>query len=346
MSSTLTTLLIGSLVLILGGGFFLLYKKLAELAKPKEDEGQKVLTDWLKAMQVSLDRTRETLDKQLETSSKNLVEHLQTSNKAINERLDKAAQVIGGVQKELGGLAQTTGYIKDVYDVLQAPKLRGNIGEQILNDLLKQSFPQNKFRLQFQFKSGDRVDALIETAEGMIPIDSKFPMENFKRYFTASREERERLGKECVRDVKKHIDDIAKKYILPAENTVDFAVMYIPSESVAYEINNSFSEIMEHAHQRRIMVVSPNQFFTFLRVVMIGFEKQQVGEQAKEILAALRAIKGEAGKFAEDFEVLQRHIINAKNKSDEASVGFAKLASKIDNAQKLSPGEQTPALPE
>jgi DNA recombination protein RmuC len=341
MNNTLIFLLFGAL-LVVGGGFYLLYRKLSELAKPSEDEGQKVLVDWLGKMQESLDRTRSTIDKQLDSSSKTLVSHLQSSNKAVNERLDKAAQVIAGVQKELGGLAETTGYIKDVYKVLQAPKLRGNIGEQILNDLLKQSIPHNKFSLQHTFRSGERVDALIETAEGKIPIDSKFPMESFKRYLSAKGEQKEREGKQFVRDVKKHINDIAKKYILPDEGTVDFAVMYIPSEPVAYEINTSFPEIMEYAHQRRITLVSPNQFFSFLRVIMIGFEKQQVGEKAKQILQALRSIKKESQKFEEDFDILQKHVSNAKTKADEAQTGFARLSSKIDNAQRISPPKEEP----
>ncbi len=320
-----------------GGGIFLLYKKISDLSKPKEDASQKLLADWLKGMQESLDRTRVTLDKQLENSQKSLVEHLQSSNKSVNERLDKASEVIAGVQKELGGLAQTTGYIKDVYNVLQAPKLRGNIGEQILNDLLKQSIPQNKFSLQYTFRSGERVDAMVTTAEGSIPIDSKFPMESFKRYLALSGEEREKEGRQFVKDVKKHIDDIAKKYILPEEGTVDFAVMYIPSEPVAYEINSSFPQIMEYAHLRRVTLVSPNQFFSFLRVIMIGFERQRVGEQAKEILKALNSIKKEAEKFAGDFDIMQKHLGNAKSKADEAQVGFVRLSQRIDTAQTISP---------
>ncbi|MFH1896073.1 MAG: DNA recombination protein RmuC [bacterium] len=320
-------------LLSLAGGLILLYKKLQEVLKPSDDQNQKVLTEWLSNMQSSLDRTRETLDKQLSSSQKNLVEHLQQSNKSVNERLDKAASVIAGVQKELGGLAETTGYIKDVYQVLQAPKLRGNIGEQILNDLLKETIPHGRFSLQYQFSSGERVDALIETGEGKIPIDAKFPMESFRRYINTSGKEKGVAGKQFENDCRKHIRDIANKYILPAEGTVDFAIMYIPSEPVAYEINNTFPELLEYAYQKRVTAVSPNQFFSFLRVIMIGFEKQQVGEKAKLILQSLQAIKKEAEKFEDDFTILQKHITNAKAKSDEAAQGFGRLSSKIAGAQ-------------
>jgi len=326
-------------LLSLVGGIILLYKKLKELLEPKEDQNQQVLVDWLKQMQRSLDKTRETMDKQLSTSQKNLVDHLQKSNQSVNKRLDKAAEVIAGVQKELGGLSETTGYIKDVYRVLQAPKLRGNIGEQILNDLLKENIPAGRFSLQHQFGSGERVDALIETSEGSIPIDSKFPMESFRRYLSSQGKEKEKEGKQFENDVKKHIRDIAKKYILPAEGTIDFAIMYVPSEPVAYEINTSFPQILEYAHQKRVTVVSPNQFFSFLRVIMIGFEKQRVGEQARQILQSLRAIRKEAEKFEEDFTILQKHINNAKVKSDETALGLGRLSSKIANTQQLQSQE-------
>jgi len=321
MSSVLIIATLAALV-ALALGLALIYQKLQQLLEPKEDNNQQVLTDWLRQMQASLDKTRDTVDTRL-----------QHSNKTINERLDKAAAVIAGVQKELGGLSETTGYIKDVYQVLQAPKLRGNIGEQILNDLLKEHIPYGKFSLQHQFLSGDRVDALIETGDGKIPIDAKFPMESFRRYLKTQGQEKEAAGKQFENDCRKHIRAIAAKYILPAEGTVDFAIMYVPSEPVAYEINNTFPNLLEYAYQKRVTVVSPNQFFSFLRVILIGFEKQQVGEKAKLILQSLQAIKKEAEKFEDNFTVLQRHITNAKAKSDEAAQGFGRLSAKIAGAQ-------------
>lgn len=339
MFPTIIAVIITGVLILLG--VILTYRKLSRLLKPETDSNQQVLIDWLKQMQESLERTRATVDQRLSSSQENLVKHLHESNRNVNERLDKASEVISKVQKELGGLAETTGYIKDVYTVLQAPKMRGNIGEQILNDLLKESIPNGKFRLQHTFSSGERVDALIETAEGNIPIDAKFPMESFKRYLNCSNETKEKEARQFISDAKKHVRDIAKKYIQPVEGTVDFAVMYIPSEPVAYEITTVFPEIMECAHQYRVTIVSPNQFFTFLRVIMIGFEKQQVGEQAKQILVALQAIRKEAEKFSDDFDILNKHLTNAKAKADEAKNSFGSLSQKINFAQRLSPNKET-----
>src|SRR5206468_9986502 len=126
--------------------------------------------------------------------------------------------------------------MRELQEFLKSPKLRGNIGEQVLKDLISQIFPKNSFYLQHQFKSGDKVDAAIKTDAGILPIDSKFPMENFQKFNKSQTdEEKVHYQKEFARDVKKHIDAISKKYILPEEGTMDFALMYVPSESVYYE---------------------------------------------------------------------------------------------------------------
>ena len=221
-------LIIGAIVVI---GFFIFYKQLQELKEKKEDKSQEVLMKWLQEMRGSLDKNTETLEKRLEST-----------NKAINERLDNAAKVIGMVGKEVGQMSEIGRSMKDLQDFLRSPKLRGNIGEQVLKELLGQFLPKQSFHLQYRFRTGDIVDAAIKTDNGIIPIDSKFPMENFKGMIKAETEvEKKTYEKEFTRDVKKHIDDIAKKYILPEEGTTDYALMYIPSEPVFYEIMSNIS---------------------------------------------------------------------------------------------------------
>lgn len=311
--------------------FFFINKRLTELLqKPKEDESQKLLVEWLKDMRGSLDKNLRSVQAQLAKSSDSL-----------NKRLDNAARVIGDVQKHLGVMTEASHYLKDLHETLQAPKLRGNIGEQILNDILKRSIPQDSFKLQHQFRGGQIVDAIIEIAEGKIPIDSKFPIDSFKRYLAASKEEKERASKEFERGVKKHIDDIAKRYILPEEGTTDFAVMYIPSEPVAYEILVNFDDLVGYAHSKRVMLVSPNQFNNFLKTILLGFEKQKVGEQAKLILANLRAIRADATRFGEDLRLLTKHVGHAKSAADQATSSFSELSGKIAATQ-LPSGRTSP----
>ena len=290
--------------------------------------------EWLKEMRGSLEKNTEVVN-----------ERLLESNKTVNERLDKAAEVIGGVQKELGQMSEIGRRMEELQEFLRSPKLRGNLGEQILSDLLAQTIPQEKFSLQYQFREGQKVDAAVKTVGGIIPIDAKFPLENFRKY-TQAEDEREKEGfeKQFVRDVKKHIKDISEKYILPQEGTTEFAIMYIPAEAVAYEILVHQPELLEYAYEKQVGVVSPNQFNHFLKIILIGFERQKVQEKAKEILASLRAIRAETGKFGEDLRVMIRHVTDAKSKAGDVELGFDRLLGGIERAGQIEE-EERPRLP-
>src|SRR6185436_14613111 len=155
----------------------------------------------------------------------------------------------------------------------------------ILKDIISQMFPKNSFHLQYSFKSGEKVDAAIKTDAGILCIDSKFPMENFQRMMKLKTHDAEfvALQKEFTRDVKKHIEAIAKKYILPDEGTIDYALMYIPSESVYYEIISQ-AEISDYAYKMRVLPVSPATFYAYMRAILMSFEGKKIEERAKVIL--------------------------------------------------------------
>jgi DNA recombination protein RmuC len=153
--------------------FFLVNKKFSDLQKSKPDT---TLLEWLKTMQSTID-----------SSSTHMVKTLQENSKQLNERLDKAANVIKDVGHEVGQMSEIGRSMRELQDFLKSPKLRGNIGEQVLKDLISQMFPKNSFHLQYPFKSGERVDAAIQTDAGILPIDSKFPMENFQKMVKAER---------------------------------------------------------------------------------------------------------------------------------------------------------------
>jgi len=319
----------------------------------KDTESQKMLMEWLKTMQSSLENTNKNTQVSLETIHKTLGESLRSSSmdvskilqentKQLNERLDKAAEVIGGVQKNLGAMQEASTYLKDLHQLLQAPKLRGNFGEQVLHDLLKQHFPVESVKLQHTFRSGEKVDALIVTADGSVPVDSKFPMDSFKRYLSVVDEsEREKAGKEFTRDVKGHIDSIAKKYILPEEGTMDRAIMYVPSEPVVYEIVNNFHDLVDYAYGKGVMIASPSLLTQYLKVILLGFERQQVAKQVNQILNSLKAIRIEAGKFGDDLRLTVKHITNAKNAADDASSSFSRLEGKISSVQLSQPDQSS-----
>jgi len=270
-----------------------------------------------------------------------LLEYLKTTNtrlneqsKTFNERLDNAARVISVVQKNIGEFSEIGRGMKDLQEFLSSPKLRGNVGEQVLKELLKQFMPKESFNLQYAFKSGEKVDAAIKTSGGIIPIDSKFPMENFRKM-----QKDPSAKRDFIRDVKKHIDDISRKYILTEEGTIDYALMYIPSESVYYEIVND-SDLFDYSGVKRVLPVSPTTFYAYLKAILMSFEGQKIEVQAKEILSSLRAIKSDYGKVEDNLGILQKHLTNAFNMMGNVFSSFTMLGQKICSTHSLGSNVQ------
>ena len=308
-------------------GFFalgwILYKGLSDFSNKKG--ASEDIVEWLKS-------TNQRLEEQSRTFSSTLAQNTQ----ALNERLDNAARVILGVQRSVGEMSEIGRSMKELQEFLRSPKLRGNIGEQVLKELLGQMLPKQSFHLQYSFKSGVVVDAAIQTSAGIIPIDSKFPMENFKRIAAATTEaEKEGARREFVRGVKRHVDDISKKYILTEEGTLDYALMYIPSESVYYEIMTSDVDLVEYAYQKRVLPVSPTTFYAYLRAILMSFEGQKIEARARDILSAIRAVQKDYNKVEEGLGVLGRHVGNAYNMMASVVQTFSQLGQKIASTRAL-----------
>jgi DNA recombination protein RmuC len=302
--------------------------KIEEKTK-KSDE----LVEWIKDLGQRVENQTTTVDEKL---TKNM--------QMFNTRLDKAAEVIGRVQKNIGEFSEIGRSMKDLQDFLSSPKLRGNIGEQILKDLLKQNFPSDSFSLQHTFKSGVKVDAIIKTSSGLIPIDSKFPMENFRKMLKeTSGDQKRNLKKLFISDVKKHILDISKKYILVEQGTVDYALMYIPSEAIYYEVIND-SELFDYSGTQRVLPVSPMSFYAYMKAILMSFEGQKIQSRAKEILDVLRSIKNDYEKIDSAWSVLTKHITNAYNQISQVSKNLLTLGQKISSTKLLTSKEKSDKL--
>lgn len=277
-----------------------------------------------------------------QTTSPELLEYLKSTNirlneqgKAFNDRLDNAARVISEVQRNIGEMSEIGRGMKELQDFLKSPKLRGNIGEQVLKELLGQMLPKQTFNLQYTFKSGEKVDAAIKTAAGIIPVDSKFPMENFRKMMTAKNEsEKKVFEKDFEKDVKGHIDSISRKYILTEEGTIDYALMYVPSEAVYYEIVNN-TDLFDYSGEKRVLPVSPTTFYAYLKAIMMSFEGQKIEAQAKEILSSLHAIQKDYTKVEENLSTLQKHLTNAFNMMGNVFSSFTQLGQKISSTKNL-----------
>jgi DNA recombination protein RmuC len=283
--------------------------------------------------------------------SDELLEYLRTTNirlneqsRTFNQRLDNATRVISDVQKNLGEMSEVGRGIRSLQEFLQSPKLRGGLGEEVLKEMIEQSFPKNAFHLQYSFKSGAKVDAVLKTEAGLLCIDSKFPMENFKRMIVDSdsgksdaTQGHSQARKDFISDVKKHVDDIAKKYILPEEGTMDFALMYIPSESVYYEVVN-IPELINFSRRLRVYPVSPNTLYAHLQVLLLSFEGSQLEAKSREVFNILRAVQKDYEKVTVNLSVLQKHFTNAYNTLSTVLTGFNQLGQKITSTRSLGQG--------
>jgi DNA recombination protein RmuC len=311
----------------------------------------------------SLKATQETLFQSLKLNSDtvsqqlvgvtgqlaNVSQQLQANTGQMGSRLDNAANVIKDVQNQLGELGKATQEIKELgqsvsklEEMLKAPKLRGGLGELLLEDLLRQILPANAYAFQYAFRNGQTVDAIIVTAGGKVSVDSKFPLENFRKMLDAKAEQEKKTAARLFRtDVKRHIDAISAKYIVPDEGTFDFALMYIPAENIYYETiirDEGFADeegLYGYATQRRVIPVSPNSFYAYLRVIALGLKGLQIERSAREIFQNLARLNSELVKFSEVFETLGSQLNNAKNNYEKADKQLSTLKEKFATAQSL-----------
>ncbi|MFA7294463.1 MAG: DNA recombination protein RmuC [Candidatus Omnitrophota bacterium] len=265
---------------------------------------------------------------------------IQEANKIIGQNLGSATSAFGNVKEQLGKLEETNKQIiaisKDIsslQELLRAPKFRGAMGETLLENLLSQVLPKEHYHTQYRFKSSDAVDAVICLGERLVPVDAKFSLENFQRMQDAVDEQvKESLRKKFIQDVKNRINEISAKYILPAENTYDFALMYIPAENVYYEVIIK-EDIFSYSLLKKVIPVSPNTFYAYLQVICMGLRGLKVEENAKIILKSLGALSIETDKFKEDFNILGSHLLNANTKYADAEKRLDKVSQRLTDIQ-------------
>lgn len=304
--------------------------------------------------------SQQTVLGQVNALDQKLNQRLDAVQTSVGQSLTATTETIGKIGQQLGGLNESAKRILEVgqdvsslKDILQPPKLRGGFGELLLEQLVKQVLAAGQYSTQHRFNDNTIVDLVIESPDGLVPVDSKFPIESFRRLLEAeTEEERTRLRKAFVRDVKVRIDEVAK-YIRPDDGTLDFALMYVPAENIYYEtIAGSEDEsAMTYALERNVHLVSPNTFHAFLQVVLRGFNGLKVQEDAKEIMSRLALFRREFAKFNDDFRVLGNHLGHAKSKHDELTNVSGRLADRLEievptQASLLEPVADGSAVPE
>lgn len=229
--------------------------------------------------------------------------------------------------------------VKDVssfQEMFRSPKLRGTWGELSLESILKEYFPQGGYAIQHGFSSGEVVDAVLKLPNNLLlPIDSKFNWDNFKKMTEAEEQTaRGAYRKQFLSDVKKKVDEIATKYILPSEGTVDMALMYMPAESIYYEViqNIKDDDVSEYARKRKVYLTSPNTLYITLSAVVHWFKDAQLQKETRQIMKKLEVVIKDAGTLATDFRKLGDHLSDAQSAFERSD---KKLGHLVERTQKV-----------
>jgi DNA recombination protein RmuC len=314
------------LVLIVGGGALAVWLK--RFLAAQTDEAARGLTGVADAIERRFTDLETKVDRRLEGLDGRLLSTQQNAGKTATEIVEKLGKLDGTAAQMLARAND----LARLEQALRPPKARGGVGEILLGNLLRDSLPPDAYRLQHTFRTGDRVDAVIRV-DKLVPVDAKFPLDNFERLVTAGDgDERVLHERAFVRDVKGHVDAIATKYILPGENTYDFALMYLPAESVYYELVCGSSELYGYALAKRVFPVSPTTLHAYLLVITLGLKGMQIEQHAQEVMAYCGQLAQDFQRFRTDFDVVGKHIQNAQSKYGEADRRLERLGTRLERA--------------
>jgi len=308
--------------------YFLLRKKPEE--KPQDNSAMVMIQDQLKEMRQTLQNFGSQVDSKMSDSAKMFQQQFAQSAKIVRDvterltKLDETNKQVMGVADQLQGLE----------DVLKNPKHRGVLGEYFLENLLKNVLPPKDYQMQYKFKNGDIVDAAVFVKDKIIPIDSKFSLENYNRILNEKDKERkEELEKQFRADLKNRIDETAK-YIRPGENTMDFAFMFIPAEGIYYDllvnqvgaIKVNTRDLIEYAFkEKHVIIVSPTSFFAYLQTVLQGLRALQIEESAKEIRKYVEMLQKHLLSYEEYLKKLGNNLGTTVNMYNRAYKEFGKV---------------------
>lgn len=322
---------LGVAVTIIGVlAFFLTRAKNKSEEKPQDNSAMVMMQEQLKEMRQTLQNFGSQVDAKMGESTKVLQQQFGQSAKIIRDvterltKLDETNKQVMGVADQLQGLE----------DVLKNPKHRGVLGEYYLETVLKNVLPPKNYQMQYEFKNGEIVDAVVFVKDKIIPIDSKFSLENYNRVLQEKDGKlKEELERQFKADLKNRIDETAK-YIKPGENTMDFAFMFIPAEGIYYDllvnqvgaIKVNTRDLIEYAFkEKHVIIVSPTSFFAYLQTVMQGLRALQIEESAKEIRKYVEMLQKHLLSYEEYLQKLGNNLGTTVNMYNRAYKEFGKI---------------------
>jgi DNA recombination protein RmuC len=296
------------------------------------------------------------VDRRLQAVVETMDRRLGELDTKVDRRLATAGQTTTQIHERLGEVTKATAELNErakelgrLEQALRPPKARGGFGELLLENLLRDRLPPSAYDLQYTFSTGERVDAVIY-ADQLVPVDAKFPLDNFERMADAKNDaEQELHAKAFARDVKGHIDAIATKYIRPGEGTYDWAFMYLPAEAIYYElVCGKTGALLTYAHDKRVFPVSATTFTAYLQVIAFGLKGMQIERNAQAVMEYCAGLQTDFIRFRDDFELVGKHLANAQGKFGQAERRLDKFETKLDRAgeqQAEIEAPEPPALP-
>jgi len=326
----LTLFCLAFLVALAAGGLWLARMLRSELSERGAEVDRR-----LSGLGEAVDRRLGDLDQRVGKRLEGLDSRLLATQRSTGETTTQIVEKLGKLDGTAAQMLARANDLARLEQALRPPKARGGFGELLLENLLRDRLPPSAYAIQHTFASGDRVDAVVRAGR-LIPVDSKFPLDNYNRIVEApSDEDRALHEKAFARDVRNHIDAIASKYIRPGEGTYDFAFMYVPVESVYYELAcGKTGELLQHAHAKRVFPVSPTTFTAYLQVIVLGLRGMQIEENAQEVMAYVADLGKEFGKFKEDFDLVGTHLGRAQAKFGDADKRLDKFEGKLERASR------------
>lgn len=305
------------------------WRVLAELRRLKSRDH----SESLQLLQHQMDGLRDQVRASLEGNRLEIGQRLAETRKVVGD----VHRGLGEVDKQVGAVGAVARDLRGLQELLRSPKIRGGIGETLLAELLAQVLPQSAFNLQYRFSDGALVDAVVRVGDRLVPVDSKFPLENFQQYRKADVAGDDRTAGTHRRmfraDVRKHVDAVATKYIRPGEGTFEFGLMYLPAEAIYGELlqdaDDASADLLQYALSRRVVPVSPQSFYAYLQVIVMGLKGFAVEESARRVMDRVAETRTRLDRFSGSFDTLQRHLGHAQRQSEESKRRLDELVDSV-----------------
>lgn len=363
MTPTVIGVLLAVCILVLAGLLVAGMAKLSSLGRTLEEARRQMEgldrrnTDLQGVLSQQLAATHQILQERLSGQEHALREQLATQATSmqgqtgiLQKHMEGTQATLSQVTEKMGALAQTAQRMaelgrdmEELQRLLKSPKARGQMGELGLETLLGDMLPRDRVIYQYGFSDGRKVDAMVRLDRGLLPIDAKFPLEDFQAVLDAQPEERPKARKALRDNLKKKIDDIAKLYIRPGEGTLSLALMYLPAESLYYESfvtrEGGEEDLWDYAYRKSVLPLSPGTLSAYLKTVALGLKAAAVEQNARQVLELLSTLERDVKAYREVHEVLGKHINNAHVTFDKSQRALGQFEDHLERARELGTSE-------